>query len=386
MANTLTALIPTLFKTVPMVMREQVGFIPAVSKDFAPEQMNLAVGQTMTIPTSVAQAGGDYSPAMTTSAGTNITATSATLTIAKNRYSFFHLTGEERQMLQNGGTLPGYREQQIAECFRTLSNEIEVDIGAALDVKFSRAIGTAGTNPFATNLANFASAKRILQDNGAWAPGQMQFVSDTAAEEALGSLTQLTNVNQAGSDDLLRNGVLTRLQGFDYRSSVGVATHTAGTASGATIDAAGAALGATSIATAAAGSGTILAGDVLSLANDTANKYGVITGIAATGSAGTMIIGKPGLRKATGAVARAITLAADHTANFAFNKNAVLLFARPPKIDRTPMLDTIMVTDPVSGLSFMVCEVLGDGMVTYRVNLAWGVAVIKQEAIVKVMG
>jgi hypothetical protein len=387
MSNVLTALLPTMFKTVPMVMREQVGFIPAVSRDFTPEQMNLAVGQTMTIPLSVSQALADYSPAMSTSAGTDKTPTTTTLTISRNKSSSFHLTHEEKQILINGGTLPGYREQQIAECFRSICNLIEQDVGSALDAKFSRAVGSAGTNPFASNLANAASLKRMLKDNGAWVPGQMSCVIDTAAEEALGGLTQLTNVNQAGSDDLLRNGVISRLQGFDFRVSSGIGIHTSGTAASATLTATDKAVGSINLATAAAGTGTILTGDVISLANDTGNKYGVITGVADVSSASTaMYIGAPGLRKATGAVARAITVTGDHTSNFAFNRNAVLLFARPPIIERTPVLDTISVTDPVSGLTFLVCEILGDGMTTYRVNLAWGVSVIKPEAVVKLIG
>lgn len=385
--NTLTALIPTLFKVVPSVMREQVGFIPAVSMDFSPEQKNLAVGQTMTLPLSVSQALTDYTPAMTTTRGTEKTPVTTTLTISNNKETSFYLTDEEEQLLINGGTLPGFREQQIAEGFRAFTNEMEIDIWTALNAKASRAYGAAGTNPFATNHNSLGAAAKILKENGAFVPGQMQFVCDLTAEAGLGDLTQLQNVNQAGSDELLRNGILTRLRGFDVRSSAGVSLHTAGTAAGATLTNSNKAIGAVNLATAAAGTGTILAGDVISLANDANNKYCVTTGVGDVSSASTaMYIGAPGLRVATGAVARAITVTTDHTANFAFNRSNVLLFARPPKIARTPMLDTMVVTDPTSGLSFMVCKILGDGMSTYRINLAWGVAVLRADGVCKVIG
>lgn len=385
--NVLTALIPTLFKTVPMVMREQVGFIPAVSRDFSPVEMDLAVGQTMSLPLSISQALTDYTPAMTTTRGTEKTPTTTTLTIANNKQSSFYLTHEEKRLLENGGTLSSFRTEQIAECFRAFTNQMEVDIGTAMDIKASRAVGTAGTTPFATNLADLGAAAKILKDNGAFVPGGMEMVGNTSAEENLGNLTQLTNVNQSGSTDPLRQGIMGTLKGFNIRVSNGCPSHVSGTASGATIDAAGNAVGDTAIPTAAAGTGDIHAGDVISLANDTANKYCVTTGVANVASASTaMRIGAPGLRKATGAVARAITVSASHAANFAFRKSAVLLFARPPIIEKTPMLDTIVVTDPFSGMSFLVCEVKGDGMTTYRVNLAWGVAVIKADAVVKIMG
>jgi hypothetical protein len=377
MGNTLTALIPTLFKSVRQVNREAVGFIPAVSKDFSPEEMKMSTGQTMKLPVSVSQSLSNYTAAMSSSAGTDKTPTTVDLTIANNKESSFNLTHEEEQMLINGGTLPGFREDQIAECFRAFTNQMESDIRDALIAKASRAYGTAGTTPFASGLSDSAKLRRIFADNGAWVNGQMSLVVSSATGENLRSLTQLTNVNQSGSDDVLRRGVLFDLNGFQVRESAGCTLHTAGTGSSATTDDTGYTVDSTTLTLDSAGTGTILSGDVVSFAGDSNNKYCVNTGDSDVSDGGTIVLGNPGLKVAMSAATKAITVTGDYTPNFAFRKSSVLLYARPPIIKRTPILDTTMVTDPESGLSFLVCEIMGDGMTTYRLNLAWGISVLK---------
>ena len=61
-------------------------------------------------------------------------------------------------------------------------------------------------------------------------------VLNTTAGAALRTLVELWQANTAGSDDLLRRGVLLDLMGFAIRESAGVKTHTPGDATGTLVD------------------------------------------------------------------------------------------------------------------------------------------------------
>jgi hypothetical protein len=70
-----------------------------------------------------------------------------------------------------------------------LANEVEADV-AGLAIGASRAVGVAGTTPFATNLKDSALALKALQDNGA-PKGDLQLVIDTTAGANMRTLGQL---------------------------------------------------------------------------------------------------------------------------------------------------------------------------------------------------
>ncbi len=78
----------------------------------------------------------------------------------------FQWTGEEQKGVNNGPGYANIRRNQIAQAMRTLVNEMESDLGK-LALISSRASGTAGTTPFATNLSDTAQVRKILSDNGA---------------------------------------------------------------------------------------------------------------------------------------------------------------------------------------------------------------------------
>jgi hypothetical protein len=189
------------------------------------------------------------------------------------------------------------------------------------------------------------------------------------------SLAQLTKANEAGGDDLLRQGVLLNLHGFMIRESAQVKAHTKGTGTGYLINnGAGYAVGDTSL-TVDTGSGTIVAGDVLTAAGDT-NKYIVGTALASN----VVKVNKPGLRAAH-ADNDALTVGNSYTANMAFHRSAMILVARPPALpeEGDSATDRMLVQDPRSGLVFEVAMYPQYRRVRYEVSLAWGVANIKPE-------
>ena len=137
-----------------------------------------------------------------------------------------------------------------------------------------------------------------------------------------------------------------------------------------------------------AGTGTIVAGDALSIANDTGNVYIVNTGDTDVSDGGTLVIAKPGLRKATGASTRALTIAADYTANVIFHRSAIELVVRPPAMpDGGDMAeDRMTVLDPNSGLVFEVALYKGYGMNLMEVVTYYQAKVWKSEMVATLLG
>jgi len=383
MPNTLTNLIPSAYRALNVVSRELVGFIPSVQLD--PSAEMLAVGQTIYIPQApVNSAGKDITPAMAFPTAAYQTIGSKSHSLTKQRAFPFSWQNEERKALDAG---PGYlsiNEQQIAQAIRACVNEMEVDIAVAAKNGASRAFGaTAGTAPV---LADWAQAKKILDDNGAPSTDRTS-VFDTTAGVALRSTSNLYKVNEAGDGgSLLRQGLLGNLFGFNLRESAQIQSTTKGTAASSTTNSAGYAIGATTLTLAAVGTGTILAGDIVTFAGDT-NKYVVATGNADVSAGGTIVLAEPGLRVAMSAATKAITVFGTSARNTAFSRNAILLSTRlPASVSGDLATDRQVITDPVSGISFELSMYPGDRMVHYEVAACWGVTVIKPEHLAIIVG
>ncbi|MBT2333617.1 P22 coat - protein 5 family protein [Variovorax paradoxus] len=375
MANTLTGLIPTIYNALDVVSRELVGFVPAVSSDMTYDRA--AVGQTVTSPVAPAATASDITPAVTPPNDGDQVIGKVDMTITKARRVPVRWNGEEKRGLDNNGaSFNVIFRDQMAQAMRALVNEVEADL-AALHIAASRAYGTAGTTPFATNLADPAQMRKILADNGS-PMGDLQLVIDTSAGAAMRTLAQLTKANEADDTSLLRRGVLLDIHGFAIRESAQVKTSVAGTGASATTNTAGYAIGATVITLASAGTGTIVAGDVITFAGDT-NKYVVASGDADVSNAGTITLAAPGLRKALAASAVAITVVAAAARNMAFARSAIALATRAPALppQGDSAVDRQIVTDPVSGLSFEVAMYPQYRQMQYEVSLAWGVAAVK---------
>ena len=101
MANTLTALAPTLFSVAQEVAAEPFGAVDSINANF--DSKGVAIGDTVTVPVAPTRSASDYTPAMTTTAGTDGTAASVAVQITKNRHVSWHLTGEQVRSLENGG-------------------------------------------------------------------------------------------------------------------------------------------------------------------------------------------------------------------------------------------------------------------------------------------
>ncbi len=375
MANVLDSLIPDLYAGIDKVSRELAGFSVAAGRNLS--SVPAAKGEDIVIPVSSAAVSQDFTPSMGQSEPDAVTVTNVKVAITKSKIVQFGITGEEQRGLDNGPGGMTVQADMIAQAVRKLVNEIEEDLAVEAVAGGSRAFGTAGTTPFASNLKDAAQILKVLKDNGA-PNGELQLVTDTTTGVNIRSLTQLTNVNEAGEGSLLRQGLITAapIFGLNIRETGASVSHTAGT--GANYVSSGALTAGTTLIPLVTGTGTVVTSDFVTFAGDS-NKYMVKVGVAAPG---TIEIAAPGLR-ADLADATAMTVGADYDANVAFDKAALQLVARPPLKPKEGDLriDSTIITDPHSGLSFEVSVWPGVGMVKYTIGLSWGVKAIKNEHI-----
>lgn len=380
MANTLTNLAADIYRAADIVGRELVGFIPSSTVNASDEQV--AVGQSVrsfSTPTATAV---DIAPSMTIPEGTDQALTSKTLTLTQQRGVQIPYTGEEVRFLDGGAGYETVYGAQIQQAMRTLVNEIEEDLAIEAYKNASRAVGTAGTTPFASNFNAIASARQILADNGMpMNDGRSSLIINTSAGTNLRNLSNLNQVNTSGNDALLRRGTLLDLMGVMVKESAQVQVHTKGTGASYLVNDAASAIGDTVIA-ADGGTGTILAGDVITIAGDT-NNYVVNSALAG----GSLTIGDKGLLAAAADNA-AITVGNSYSANVMMHQAALELVMRAPAkpVGGDAADDVLVVQDPVSGLVFEVSIYKGFNKAMIQVGAVWGYKAWNSDGIALVMG
>lgn len=385
MANVLTDLAADIYKAADIVGREQVGIIPSVTINAGSERA--AFGDTVRSHfTRKPTLNDSYTPAMTIPEGDDQTVDNKTMTIDKVANVQIPWTGEDIRHVNNGSGFETIYGDQIAQAMRTITNAIEAYAGETVKNGASRAVGTAGTTPFASDFDLVAEARQILVDNGTPMDGQITMALNTAAGTKLRNLAQLQKANEAGGTQLLRQGTLLDLQGVMLKESAGVALHTKGAGTGYLANGA-AAIDATTIAVDGGTVNTtgIKAGDVVTFAADTVNKYVVGTGITAV--AGNVVLNETGLRTDI-PDNNALTIGATYTGNVMFHRNAVELVARAPEqpFGGDAAVDRMTVQDPFSGLIYEIAVYKGYGKTMIDVTTFYAVKVWKSDFVATVLG
>lgn len=388
-ANSFTELTPTMYSVANEVAQEPIGVLDSINMNF--DDKGVAIGDTVKVPVAPAATIDDYTPAMTTTMGTDATAASVSVTISANKHVAWHLTGEQQRSLRNANSDKEWARQMVGQGMRTLRNAAEAAAALAIKKGASRAYGTAGSTPFSSNIDCIAELYKILKDNGA-PMADLQLVINTAAGVNARKLSIIQQADHAGSDQERRSGNLLRQYGFAIKESAGIAKHTHGTASNYVVVSAGEAAGQTTLSLDGGTIGTgILAGDIVTFGTgggagtgtDYDTKYVVNTGLAA-GASGSIVIGNPGLL-----VARVdndvMTIGGDYTPNLAFERNAVVGVMRPPDIPDNANITKMMISDK-TGLTYLLCQIAGDGMITWRLHLAYGFKVVQSEYVALLVG
>ena len=384
MANVLTDLAADIYTAADRVGRELTGASSSVTINSNGSD-RAAVGDTVrshftTQPTASAA----ISEAMTIPEGTDQTVSNKTASISKAQSVQIPWTGENVQSVNNGSGFDTIYGDQIQQAMRTLANEVEADLMTEIYKNASRAVGTAGTTPFASNFDLVAEARQILVDNGCGI-NDVTMVLNTLAGTNLRNLASLQSANTAGGDALLRQGVLLDLQGIALKESAQVQAHTAGTAT--LFDAnGGEPIGETTIVVDGSDAGTILQGDIVTFVGDS-NKYVVQSATASGAAAGNIVIAAPGLQETLATTVEGV-LGASYTGNAVFHRSAVELIMRAPAVPGggDAADDSMIVVDPFSGLVFEIRSYKGYRKSMIEVGLAYGFKAWKPENIALVLG
>jgi hypothetical protein len=384
MANTLTALTPVLYSAAQEVSNEPFGAVDAINGFF--DNKGVAIGDKIKVPVAPTRAAGTYSPTMNLNngnMGADAIAEAVEVEITANRMVSWHLTGEQVRSLENGGNDNEWVRQLVAQGMRTLRNEAEAACAAAINDGASRATGTAGTPPFASSLAELTAVRKILRDNGA-PMADLQLVVNTDAELNLLNLGIIQQAYAAGSDAERRQGKIARQFGFQIGQSAGIVSHTSCTGTNYVTDTDG---GNVVVGTRSfvvdTGTAAITAGDVFTIADAGAHKY-VVGAALANAAAGPLVINRPGIRQQA-AQNKALTFSGNYTPSLAFERSAVVGVMRPPLIPANPSIKQMVISDD-KGMSYLLCEVVGDGVVTWRIHLCYGFKVVQPEHVALILG
>lgn len=383
MANTLTNLLPELYSALDVVSRELVGFIPAVTRNSSAERA--ALNESIRFPIVPAIATANIVPGVTPPDTGDAVIGSATLAITKSKYAPVRWNGEEEMGVGNTGVLNVILRDQFAQAMRALVNEVETDLGA-LSVYASRAVGIPGTTPFntAADFSEFANSLRVLDDNGAPPSDRHLVLGSAPIANIRGKQSLLFKANEAGTTELLRQGIIGMVEGLAIHNSAAAGkAHTNGTGANYITNSTTLAIGTTSIPI-DTGTGTVLAGDVITITGD-ANEYVVTTGVTAPG---TIVIAGPGLRKAAADNAAVTISTAYSGAGLAFHRSAIQLLTRAPAMPKVGDMadDVTEVQDELSGLAFQVAMYKQFRQVQFQVGLAWGCSAVKGDHIVLLRG
>lgn len=379
MANVLTDLAADIYVAADTVGRELTGATSSVLIN-ANGADRAAVGDTVRSHVTNQATAVNVAPSMTIPEGTDQTVGNKTMSITKSRAVQIPWTGEDMKHVNNGSGFETIYGDQLRQAMRTLTNEIEGDVLTEAYQNASRAVGTAGTTPFASDFNLIADARQVLVDNGTPMDGMSTMVLNTLAGTNLRKLAQLQKANEAGNEVLLRTGALLDLQGLMLKESAGVQVHTKGTGASYVTN------GTFSVGDTAididGGTGTIVAGDVITFNGDS-NKYVVEKAF----SGGTVTIAAPGLRAAL-ADGVAVTVADSYTGNVAFHRNALELAMRAPAVPEggDAAVDAMVVQDPFSGLVFEIRAYKGYKKAMFEVAAAWGQKAWKPDFIANILG
>jgi hypothetical protein len=227
MANVLTNLAADIYKAADMVGRELVGFIPSITINGGSERVGLndTVRSHFTRVATV----GTITPSMTIPEGTDQTVDNKTLTIDQTASVKIPWTGEDVKHVNNGIGFETIYGDQIAQAMRAIVNQIEAFVVDSGVQGASRAYGTAGTTPFASNFNEVPQLRKILADNGCPFDGQVSLVMNTDGRRCAAQPRAAAEGERSGQHELLRQGTLLDLQGIMLKESAGISQVTKGT-------------------------------------------------------------------------------------------------------------------------------------------------------------
>lgn len=377
MANTLTAVIPTIFAQGLLALRENCVMPRLVNSSYSLDAQKQ--GEVVNIPIPSAVAVVNVSPAAYAPDAGGSTPTAAQINLQYWEEAPFDMTDKDISIAVSG-VIPG----QVSEAIRSLSNSINAKI-LALYKKFYGFAGTPGTTPFSVDLSEATAIRKVLSKQLA-PTSDRRLVIDPDAEQKALDRRAIQDASFRGSAEGIREGIIGRALGFNWSMDQAVQTHTAGTITTglATKAATAQAVGdKTIVCTTAASTGAcaLLEGDIVTFAGD--SQTYVLTAAATQASANTDVTLniEPGLKVAK-AGGENVAVKASHVANLGFHRDAIGFASR--LLSDSVMTDRdregiMQVADPVSGLTLRL-EVRREHKRTrWSFDVLYGCDVVRRE-------
>lgn len=381
--NTLTDLANDIQVAKQIVGRERIGGIGAVTvnSDGVTRAAKDDIIRSLYAPEPVVNTA--YAPSMTIPEGDAQVFTNQTMTLDNYINVQIPWDGEEQLHMDNGAGYETARGLQIEQAFRKLANQVELDFMNQLALDSGNAVGVAGSDPFASDIDAIADAMKELDDRGApMDAGALSCVMGNAELASLRKLNVLLQADTAGTDELLRRGIVGDLYGALLRPSAQVATVAAGTEDG-NYETNGAASEGALVVAVDTGTGTILEGQTISFASGD-HEYVVADDFA--GGAGNINLVSALLEDIPDG--DAITVSNAHRANLLIHRGAAELAFRPIMVPRNgdAALERMTVRDEVSGLVFEMALYQGYYKTMLDISVLYGYKVWNPDFSCKIKG
>lgn len=372
MSNTIPAgtlqLMPNILGAALEVLRQEAAMATVVNHNF--DDAEGSVGQVVNIAKAAPLSATDVTPAAVPPNLTDITFGYTQITINKWKKAIFYLNAQDATFFQTGVLIP----LQVREAVRSLAYQLNADIFASANANVYGFAGTAGTNPFNTNVNPAADVKKVLDDQ-LCPPGNRYLVLGHQEVQKALQLQELKYMLNAGDNGALRRGAVGNLFGMQTMGDIQLPTFTAGTDNGSyVIDGTGNTAVGSTIIKLKTGSGTILAGDLVTI---TSGSVGYQYTVTVALSANLMTI-SPGLQVAATDGDTVVTAGHGTTyrRNLAFDPSAFGLVMRvpPSSIEGAPLYGVHMsMTDPKTGMSLKLAYLPGYHAAQWELSIMYGV-------------
>jgi hypothetical protein len=373
---------------VATVARENCVLPRLINTDFAAELAER--GQTINIPISQQLTARNITPGFTPPSTDEPTPTTVPITLDNWRESAFVVTDKNLSGLDDPNS---YINRQLEEAGRAIANAVDLSIwGQYVKVPFFS--GTAGTTPFASSTQALQDTERVLLSNST-PVGRRALVLDPFAHANALGLPAFQNAMAFGSNEVVREGIITRALGYDWATNQNAPNHVAGNGGGSPVTNGVQAIGTTSIPF-QGGSNNITnyyrQGDIITFAGSS-TPYVVTANVNTNGSgAGTIPISNGYPNRTAGLLSEvgtgiAITRVASHRVNLAFHPDAFGFASRiASDLYGVRAGQEMTWPDPVSGLVLLARVIPYHYQTYFSVSCLWGVGAIRTDYACRLLG
>lgn len=379
MSNTITYVTPQLLAQGLLALRERAVMPRVVNRNL--DSMAAQQGNVINVPLPDAIAARAVVPSITMNSNVDVSPTSVAVTLDYWYEAPFNMSDTDTLSVQSGFT-----PMCVSEAVKALANTIDAYI-LGKHIGIFSAAGTAGTTPFATNIAAYVSGRANLNRQLA-PPDDWRAVLDPLAEGNLMSVQDILNFDRSGDRGPISAGVIGRKLGVDWYLDQNVPLFTAGTGwfTGWAVAGTGT-IGASTLTIIGTQTvmGSVKVGDIFALAG---YNYAITTALSTASVTDGVAIGfYPPLKTvvASDAAITVGTYATQYRANLLFHRDAFVWASRP--LGRAAVGNVIRSEiDPVSGLALRLELSRQYKQDTYSFDILGGAALVRKELATKIMG